>query len=70
MTTEPRIPGCAETLPGISMDPDAHCARPRSWDKIIFGRPLTDARIVAYIRAGKYDRAQIKVPGGRLVCSA
>jgi hypothetical protein len=52
------------------MDPDAHCARPRSWDKIIFGRPLTDARIVAYIRAGKYDRAQIKVPGGRLVCSA
>jgi hypothetical protein len=71
--TPPRVEGCAESLPGISMSVDAHYSIPRWWEKLPLGRVLTDRRIAFYQRRGRYGR-QLKVPGntplGRLVYSA
>jgi hypothetical protein len=72
MRTEARVEGCREEVPAISMDPDAHYSIPRFWEKVALGRPLSDARIAAYIRAGRYGRT-LRLPerfGGKLVWSA
>jgi hypothetical protein len=39
-----------ERVPTVSMNPDAHYARSRWWDRIMAGRPLTDAAIARYQR--------------------
>ena len=73
MKPEPRVEGCAESLPGVCMSDRAHYSIPRFWDKTILGRPLSDATIARYQRAGRYGR-QFKAPGntplGRLVYCA
>jgi hypothetical protein len=55
-----RVEGCRESVPGVWMDPHAHYAQPRFWDKLIAGRPLTDVAITSYLRQGRYGRAQIR----------
>ena len=62
MKAEPPIPGCVESVPDISMDINAHYSIPRFWDKVVLGRPLTDAAIARYMRQGRYGRAQLKAP--------
>jgi hypothetical protein len=54
------------------MDPDAHYAQPRFWDRLVAGRPLTDAAIARYQRQGRYRerRAVWQQSGNRLVYSA
>ena len=61
-----------EAVPTVSMDPDAHFAQPRFWEKTILGRPLTNAVIARYQRQDRYRkrRAQWQQSGNRLVYSA
>jgi hypothetical protein len=71
MKPEPRIPGCFEDVPRVSMSRDAHYTVPH-WDSITVTRLLTDAAIERYRRRGWYGRGQFKAPGtplGRLVYS-
>jgi hypothetical protein len=66
MKPEPRVEGCIESLPGISLDVDAHFAQLRFWDKVALGRPFTDAAIERYRPRGWYARGQFKRrPQGR-----
>jgi hypothetical protein len=74
LKTEPRIPGCVESLPGVCMDPEVGYAQVGWWERLFVRRPLTDAAISRYQRAGRYGRAVLKATGvaalGRLVWSA
>jgi hypothetical protein len=49
-----RVNGCREGVPGVCMDPYAHYAQPRIWDKLVAARPLTDVAIARYQRQGRY----------------
>jgi len=70
--TPPRVEGCRESLPGISMDVNAHYSIPRFYDKIILGRVLTDAAVERYRRRGRYRARRVvwQQSGNRLVYSA
>jgi hypothetical protein len=61
MDARPEIPGrlagCREGVSGVCMDPHAHYAQPRFWDKLIAARPLTDAAIARYALQGRYHQA-------------
>jgi hypothetical protein len=70
MKRAPRIPGCREDLPRVSMSPDAHYARTRFWHRPIAGSLLTDQRIAFYLRHGHYQQRRLKQVGrNRLVYS-
>jgi len=53
MKPEPRVEGCFEDTPHVSMDRFANYVQPR-WDSISVTSPLTDAAIRRYQRRGRY----------------
>jgi hypothetical protein len=63
MKPEPRVEGCFEDVPRVSMSRDAHYIVPH-WETFTATRVLTDAAIERYQRQGRYGRGLLRTPGG------
>ena len=60
MSKLPRVVGCFERVPSISMDSEANYALPRHG--FLPSRELTDAKIARYWREGRYGRSHKPPP--------
>jgi hypothetical protein len=73
MKPEPRVEGCFEDVPRVSMARGAHYVIPH-WDSITVTRAPTDAAIERYRRRRWYGRLVLEAPRGappgRVVWSA